>query len=458
MEVVKKNMISIICGVVALMAVGALFWPISGLYAGLQTQLDSRIQVSSSLDSLATTPRTMPLLSPDDTSPKPLEVFPNDQVIAAATKAAGLVTQQAQNMLDYATSLNQHTLLTPNELPKPDDATRYAFANQYATAITDYSRWQQILDSTAPPSPAEVQAQKDAMFDDIKKNKLIYDPTGNVDPQSMTDAQNEFDEESPGVQPRMELDRAKQHRIYLLLPPTATPLPVDSTIKGSSYPTPEQICNAQIVVWMLDDITKAIAQANDLYSDSDPATPGGPPQHDILHSAIKAIEGIDAPQPMISTSAVDPTAGVTSPVPKVPAVSPTGRVCNGRYDVLRFKIRLVVDAAKLPQIVKALEIGQFITVLNVQINEVVDPAVAATNPQGGFRYGNKPVLRVEIDCEDLLMRTWTDKILPDDMKNGLGKATLGVPTDNGGQPPMYGPGGQPMYGPGGPNGPYGPPQ
>ena len=455
MDVIKKNLISIICGVIALMAGVALYWPISGLYAGLLTQLDARIQVSSSLDSLANTPRTMPLLSPDDTNPQPLAVFPNDQVIAAATKAAGLVTLQAQNMLDYATNLNQHDLLVQDELPKPTESTRYAFANQYAAAIADYSRWQKILNSTSPPSPAEVQAQKDALFDQIKKNKLIYDPQGNVDPQSMTNAQAEYDGESPNVQPHMELESAQQHQIYLLLPPTANPLPVDSSIKVGSYPSPEQICNSQIVVWILDDITKAIANANDLYSD--PATPGGPMQHDILHSAVKAIEGIDPPQPMISATAVDPAAGVTSPVPKVPTVSPTGRVCNGRYDVLRFKIRLVVDAAKLPQIVKALEIGQFITVLNVQVNEVVDPAIAASNPQGGFRYGNKPVVRVEIDCEDLLMRTWTDKILPDDMKNGLGKATLGVPTDNSAQP-MYGPGGQPMYGPGGPSGPYGPPQ
>jgi hypothetical protein len=80
---------------------------------------------------------------------------------------------------------------------------------------------------------------------------------------------------------------------------------VDATIKVGSYPTPEQICDAQIVIWMLDDITKAIAQANERYSD--PLTPGGPPQHDILHSAVKAIEGIDPPLPVISPTGVDPT-------------------------------------------------------------------------------------------------------------------------------------------------------
>jgi hypothetical protein len=456
LDYIKRNWISLTCGLIAILAIVALDWPISPMYATLLGQVDSRIQVSNSIDSLTNTQRTMPLLSPDDTNPQPLDVFPIDGVTQAAKKAMAEVTTQAQSMLDYATNLNTHQLLVPpDELPSPSQSARFAFANAYAAAITDYSRWTAVLDSTTPPSPAEVQAAKDALFADIKKNKLIYDQAGNVDQQSQQDAQAEYDERSPNVQPQMELERATEHQMYMMLPPAVNVLPVDATIKVGSYPSPEQICSAQIVMWMLDDITHAIRNANDAYSD--PAPPGGPEVHDILHSAVKALEGVDPPQPMVSPTAVDPSSGVTSAVPKVPTVSPSGRVCNGRYDVLRFKVHLVVDIAKLPLIIKAIEANQFLTVLNVQITEIVDPAVAASNPQGGFRYGNKPVARVEIDCEDLLMRTWTDKILPDDMKNGLGKATLGVPTDDSGNP-MYGPGGPGGPGfPGGPGGPYAPP-
>jgi hypothetical protein len=141
-------------------------------------------------------------------------------------------------------------------------------------------------------------------------------------------------------------------------------------------------------------------------------------------------------------------------------------VCNGLYDVLRFKVKLVVDATKVPQILRQLEVGQFITVLNVQYDEVVDPAVAAASQTGGFRYGDKPVVRLEIDCEDLLMRKWTDNILPDSRKSGLGKGALGTAgaADNssgesggfGGQPGGFGgpPGGfgGPPRGFGGPPG------
>jgi hypothetical protein len=121
----------------------------------------------------------------------------------------------------------------------------------------------------------------------------------------------------------------------------------------------------------------------------------------------------------------------------------------------------VVDATKVPQILRQLEVGQFITVLNVQFNEVVDPAVAASSLTGGFRYGDKPVVRVEIDCEDLLMRKWTDDILPDSRKSGLGKGALGTAgaADNsGGQQQQQQPGfGGPPGGFGGPPGGFGGP-
>ena len=460
MDVVKKNMFSIICGVIAILAISALFWPISGLYTSLSSLLQARIDVSSKLEALSTQPRSMPLLDPNETTAQPLEVFPTQPVIDAGTAATAKVSAEAKKMMDLATQTNQHLPLVPNELPKPSENDRYNFGNQYANTISNYQRWITVLDATEPPTAAEVQTAKDDLKASIDKQRLIYDAQGNVDATSQQEALDQFTAESAEVQPNMELERAQKHRIYLLQPPTYNTLPIDPTIKVGSGPDPDKICDAQIVVWVLDDVIKGIAQANDLYSDS--STPGGPPEHNVLHSAVKQIEGIDAPQPMISPNAGDLTAGSGSAVPKVAAMSPSGRVCNALYNAVRFKARLVVDAAKIPEIVRALEAGQFITVMNVQITEVVDPAVAASNQQtGGFHYGNKPVVRAEFDCEELLMRNWTDNLLPDDRKAGLGKAALGGPTDNSAAPPEFGPGGPGgpggPFGPGGPGGPFGPP-
>jgi hypothetical protein len=428
--VIKKNLVSIISGVVALLAVGALYWPMSGLYADLETRLDARIAVSSSLDSLAKQSRSMPLLSPDQTTPDPLTVFPTQPVIDAGVAATQQMSQQATNMLQRAVTANQHLPLEAGELPKPSDSMKYTFAKHYAELIDNYNHWQQILDSTMPPTPAEVQAAKDKLKADIDRNRLVMDATGtNPTADSQAEAQQEFDIESPSIQPSMELQRAQQHRIYL----SPTAFPVDPSInEKNALPGPEKICDAQVVLWVLDDVCTAIARANDLYSD--PAITGGAPVHDILHAPVKSLDGVDAPYPVLASTGVDPTAGVSAAAPKVPAVSLTGRVCNGLYDVLRFKIRMVVDAAKIPQIIRELEVGQFITVLNFQLTEVVDPAAAAASSLGGFHYGNKPCVRVELDCEELLMRKWTDNILPDDRKGGLGKGQLGTSPDNGGGP------------------------
>ena len=457
MDLVKKNIFSIIFGVIAMLAVGAVFWPIGGLYADLRALLDARVQVNSGLENLANPnpPRSMPLLSPDETTPTPLHGFPTDEVIQAGTVAIAQLHQQAQNLSDLAANANKHDLLKLGELPMPSGQDRFNFAIKYSQEIDRYSRWQKILDSTPPPTQAEVDAEKDKLKEKIFKERLNYDQNGNPTSDSQAEAQAQYDVESADVQPRMELARAQQFRIYLLVPPIGNPLPVDPSIKVGSEPTPDRICDAQIVVWMLDDVANAIKAANDQYSD--PMSSGG---CDILHSAVKQIDQVDPPTPILAPAGFDAAAGVTSPVSKVTAISPTGRVCNGLYDVLRFRIRLVVDAAKITQVIRALEAGQFITVLNVQMKEVVDPALAAAGQQGmgGFRYGSKPVVRLDIDCEELLLRSWTNGIFPESRKNGLGRATLGTSTESGGQPtypgvPM-GPGGS--YGPGGPysSGPY----
>jgi len=41
MEIVKKNILSVICGVIALIALIALFWPIGGMYSDDQVKLDA---------------------------------------------------------------------------------------------------------------------------------------------------------------------------------------------------------------------------------------------------------------------------------------------------------------------------------------------------------------------------------------------------------------------------------
>jgi hypothetical protein len=167
-------------------------------------------------------------------------------------------------------------------------------------------------------------------------------------------------------------------------------------------------------MWIVDDITQAIANVNQN---------GGGPTNDILHNPIKQLEKLSNISAVVSTDPNDLTSGVGSATPSGKwTVSPTGRVSNAFYDVIRFKLVLLVDAAKVPQVLRGLQMGEFITIWNAQIDAVVDPAIMA---QAGYRFGDQPVVRLEIDGEDLLLKSWSNDLLPDERKGGVGPG--GVP-------------------------------
>lgn len=423
MEVLKKNLTSIVLGVVVILAVAAIFWPISGMYTDLQKKLALRLAVQTSMDNLLKAQRHLPLVSPDQTDPGVLAVFPSQAVIDAGKAATDEVATQAEAMMQKAVEYNRHILIFPNALPKPDDATKYSFAQKYIEETTNYARWQQILNSGPAPTADEINKAVQDLKDRIYK-KWGLQPNGSGDPAAVRQAADDLNAEVVKIKPALLMAAARKYSIYMQLPTQGQigVLPYDTTVSiaaGHAPPRPEQIWADQLGIWILDDITHAIARTNRLWSDSD--SPGGPPVCDILHAPIKQLERVDNLLAVTSPKADDSLAGVGGPTPKVPSVSPTGRVCNALYDVERFRVALVVDATKIPIILRELQSQQFLSILNVQINEVVDPAIAAAN---GYRYEDKPVpvVRMELDCEDLLMRNWTSDLMPDSIKSGTVKS------------------------------------
>ncbi len=405
LQFVKKNLYPLIFALVAILAATALYWPINGMYTGpggLSDLLAARVDVGQKIDTIVKAPRQMPLLTPDQTNQDPLLVFPRQDVIDAATKATDQVQKEADGMLNVAVLANTHSLLTDkDELPAPDEAARYKFAKQYVDETTNLARWQKMLNSGTIPTQDEIEAQKK-----VVTNLIQY--------QHIKEAEAEIALKTAAVPGLMQVARAHDFSVYMQ--PDA--LTTDSTITVNNPPSPNRICSAQIALWATDDIISAIARANQRYSDSVGKSTSRPNLPNVYSAAIKRIVKIDPALPVISPDPTALTTGDGSPVPKTITASPSGRVCNALFDVLRYNVNLIVDASKLNDIIRELEAGQFITVMNVQVNEITDPGQAAA---AGYRYGNKAMLNVTLDCEELLMRQWTTPLLPDMFKNGLGK-------------------------------------
>src|ERR1700733_11409325 len=142
MDVVKKNLVSIICGVIALLAIVLLFWPISGYYKQLQTTVNSRKAVYQSMKSLLDKPRQLPVVElptegQDTPQAKPLDQFPPPAANEWGKKITEQVSAESGNILDAAVKLNQHEPFVPGVLPDGMTPLAIAFRDNYKKII-DY--------------------------------------------------------------------------------------------------------------------------------------------------------------------------------------------------------------------------------------------------------------------------------------------------------------------------------
>jgi hypothetical protein len=171
---------------------------------------------------------------------------------------------------------------------------------------------------------------------------------------------------------------------------------VDFQKATTSLPASE-IWAAQLHLWTIEDVATAVAYAN---ADA----------HDVTDAPVKQIVDVEVKDPPYAISG-DPSAGKEDqPLTPAPDATPTGRVCNGMYDVVQFKVSLDVDANHIADVLDAMQKNQFITVLAVQLNA----ADTADLVNKGFIYGNAPIVHMDLGCEELLLHNWTQSLQPPD--------------------------------------------
>ncbi len=442
MELVKKNLVSIICGAVALLAIVALFWPISGYYAELQAKANTRKDVYSSLKGILDKQRSRPITDLESPEPKPLEQFPNQLVIDRGKAVTDLVKSESVAMLDLAVKMNQRKPLTEGALPNGKSYVAQVFRRDYnravllelftllgntptggnvATnpdprAIEDAKKayiWQ-VMKAGFPPTEMQIQAERAKAEAEIKQ-KTAFDGRGQ--PINAAQIQAELQEALPKVADRLKSEAAKSCQVYI----DPTSLHVNLALNsGGPTATPEAtvIFNAQVGLWIQEDVAHAIGSAN---KDS----------KSVVDSPVKHLVKIDVPDEIFRLLPAGPMpegmpAVSNDPSVKPPvnyALSPTGRTSNGVYDVVPFTVKLNVDAEQIPRVLQELSRNKFLTVTNCNITTVDSELMHAS----GYFYGDKPVVTLDLQCEALILRKWTEPLMPLHVKQALGLVPLAAP-------------------------------
>jgi len=411
MDMVKKNIVSIICGLVAIAAVGALFWPTAGWTTELQAELDkSKSNYADKIDKLLNPkpPRTLPL-APDPNNPTadapPLTLFPTKVIIDKGEKFKDKVSTQAKEMLAKVIEVNKHRPLL--DINPKNPVQSYPFKRAYrewlgldpaedANAVTV----KQILNAIEPPNDNEVKAEKDRIWNEQFKPKIYS--IGGVE-QNTAQITGEFEKFIVGIEEKMRRDRAEHYKVYL--DPEALESSSAFAKEEAKPATYEAIWFAQNMQWIDQDIAEAIARIN---KDA----------KNIMDAPVKQLIKVSVPQDIgqyVTFRAPGSTAGPTADAPAPPpdedamkgkayGQSETGRVSNPLYDVIQFHVEMNVDANRLPMILTELQRGHLITVFRADA-QVVDARAAVTD--GGYVYGSAPIVHLWLECEELFMRGWT---------------------------------------------------
>lgn len=416
MDIVKKNIVSIICGVVAIAAIVVAFTMLTGKQADLQKELEGRKAVHDSISKLLTATRQLPVVSPDSSETATLTKFPNEKIIKQGNDIIAQVAVESKNMLDEAVKMNAHTLLTPGSLPEPQGVSAFNFRNDYlryfpapptaggATApninqLVARSQFTADLHAGLPPSPEEIKIKLDEKAKEIRDKRLVtYGGTATNEPQVAAEIQ----EEGRKLPMKLRADVAKNSRVYIN-PNTFTPWP--NIIGLANQPDPADIYGAQLTLWIQQDVINAINDAN------------ANSKNGIADAVVKHLIRVQInPMPVLPAGVATPGIDPDAPITPDKTVSPTGRISNGMYDIFHIQIDADVDAAKLPEFLRALGKGRFMTPLWVDL-KTVDNALELAQ---GHDYGKAAVVNAHVQCEVLYLRDWNRKFMPRKVREKLG--------------------------------------
>jgi len=444
MEIIKRNVISISCGVVALLiVVCVMLWPMPGWFDSLRQKLETSGARYLALQSLNNETFKKPILDPLNPQVELLGQFPTPKAIDVGIAAVSKLHEQAAAMDKAALEMNEHKPLVPLALPFKRSPQAYSdFKREYHQRLTDFKA---LMTAVTAPTMEEVGVEADRLWKDdyLKRIQPVFGTQGNAQ-----EVQAAFDQRKLVLPDEMKRELAKNYTVLIsdnktmdtcqgIIPPNELNDP----------PTdPRAIWAAQLSLWIQEDVVQAIAITNaarDSRATVEKAvvkrvvawiipkvyiTPKG--EVLIMEGAGQADGGAYGAargqrpgagfgRPFPGMPGADGEAAAeaeATPGTKVYTLSPTGRVCNSVFDVMHFTVVVDADAVHFREFMANLTRDRFITVLYMDLIGVD----REREQERGFMYGPSPVVRLRLTCEAIFLRSWTLKLMPQPVQRMLG--------------------------------------
>lgn len=388
---IKTNPVNLACVVIVLIAISSLFWLTGPSKSALEQDASQRPGELRRIRNFISKTVEIPSDDPDN----PVE---NVSITVNAAAVKKLENAYRRMQADYANLFssamefnrngpnggNPHSVLVAGVFPRPQsDAARFearkAFRRTIEQMYADLGAGmppsqEQIQEALKPPSGA-------AAVDDVNaaKKRVIR----MLEMITTAASQAQVFAEKPDFVGREGSDGV---------------FTIGEWVRREDKPTPEQLWNGQMNLWLQQDVVAAIIKAN---------TPESGEPASVLTNPIKRIIGISVVPGYVRRLRGDEGAVIdlNRPLPNDFEASPTGRVSNPLYDVRQVEVSMEVDASQLPRVFDAFASVNFNTPI-VRSVSLVDQAEQLK--QNASLYGDSvTVVRLDLLVESLWLRRWT---------------------------------------------------
>ncbi len=420
--ILAKFWVAILCGVIALAAIIASFVPLESYHQALFKKLETSAANFGKADGLLHKSRNKPLL-PGQITPDPLTVFPSKSIIATGKALRDQLNVESEKSVKTVVEINRHQPLLPI-LPNPNGVDGINYRTAYVRRLIGQNGGKDTLftdqlKAGTPPTAEEIKAESDRIYKAEYENQLVPDPNNPGKSMNEDSVKAQFKQRDDALPALMRQTVANTNKIYA----GKDAIPIDLIVSaiGALPPDPRKIWWSQMQLWLIEDVSTAIAEAN-----KDATNVLSAPVKRLLKIEVPGVDegmlftnaktGVAAP-PMVADASVPAlTADANTPVHSNKLISPTGRVSNLMYDVIQFRLEMVVAAKDIPWIIHCICRGRLMSVINVEsiVSEDTTAADAA-----GFSFGPDQVVRISLRCETLFMREWTLPLMPESVKKSL---------------------------------------
>lgn len=421
LEWAKANLVILIFLLVMIAAPIAMYFVAGGMNKRVRDEVNSRAMKLSQMSVSVTLPQG--------------DVVPTESLLQQYERVTKTLADDATAVQKRAVEFNRKArgVLKESVFPEPPFELREIIPRQFHDRLTQaYGELLTEVRAGSPPSLESLREQLEGMRTRYISQDLKKDPGAPLDPEEDARLKKMLSEARVGMY--------KQAAAGIGLYATADALFIPAW-NQARIPSPAEMFNWQWQYWAIDDVLRALASVNkDSSSVADapvkrvlgivindlPEVKGGDesgaaPSQPRLSGGFGS-EGADAQTPPPTDQGAAeamPSAGGAAnpkaPITRDYSTSLSGLVTNPLFDVLTVDFAIIVDTARLPEVLDAVSRYNFNTITNLRVEST--DSFAAT--EQGFFYGKQPVSAVTLRMETVWLREWTKQFMPPATREAL---------------------------------------